>query len=52
MLEDISIKEIMTSFMVLFAVIDIIGSIPVIVGLKQKFGKIEAEKLLLLPDVL
>ncbi len=36
MLEDISIKEIMTSFMVLFAVIDIIGSIPVIVGLKQK----------------
>lgn len=44
MLEDISIKEIMTSFMVLFAVIDIIGSIPVIVGLKQKFGKIEAEK--------
>ncbi len=30
--------------MVLFAVIDIIGSIPVIVGLKKKFGRIEAEK--------
>ncbi|MBU3048550.1 MarC family protein [Chryseobacterium indologenes] len=30
--------------MVLFAVIDIIGSVPVIVSLQQKFGKIEAGK--------
>ena len=30
--------------MVLFAVIDIVGSIPIIVSLKQKFGKIEAER--------
>ena len=30
--------------MVLFAVIDIIGSVPIIVSLRQKFGKIEAEK--------
>ena len=30
--------------MVLFAVIDIIGSIPIIVSLKQKFGRIESEK--------
>ncbi|MGE8555927.1 MarC family protein [Chryseobacterium jejuense] len=39
-----SIKEIVTSFMVLFAVIDIIGSVPIIVSLQQKFGKIEAGK--------
>lgn len=30
--------------MVLFAVIDIVGSIPIIVGLKQKFGHIDAGK--------
>ena len=34
----------MTSFMVLFAVIDILGSVPIIVSLRQKFGKIESEK--------
>ncbi|AZA84734.1 hypothetical protein C1637_18280 [Chryseobacterium lactis] len=42
--EGFSIKEIVTSFMVLFAVIDIIGSVPVIVSLQQKFGQIEAGK--------
>lgn len=41
---DFSIKEIITCFMVLFAVIDIIGSIPVVVSLQQKFGQIESEK--------
>jgi len=41
---DFSIKEIITCFMVLFAVIDIIGSIPVVVSLQQKFGQIEARK--------
>lgn len=44
MLDNISIKEILTCTMVLFAVIDIIGSIPIIVSLKKKFGQIEAEK--------
>lgn len=37
-------KETLTTSMVLFAVIDIVGSIPIIVSLKQKFGKIEAER--------
>lgn len=37
-------KETITSTMVLFAVIDIIGSIPIIVSLRQKFGQIESEK--------
>lgn len=39
-----SIKEILSAFMVLFAVIDITGSIPVIVGLKEKGLKVEAGK--------
>ncbi|MFN3019618.1 MarC family protein [Chryseobacterium sp. TY3] len=42
--DHISWKETFTCFMVLFAVIDIIGSVPIIVSLRQKFGKIEAEK--------
>ena len=37
-------KEIVTIGMVLFAVIDIVGSIPIIVDLRQKFGHIESEK--------
>lgn len=44
MLEHINLKETLTCFMVLFAVIDIVGSIPIIVSLKQKFGKIESGK--------
>lgn len=44
LLEHIDLKETLTCFMVLFAVIDIVGSIPIIVSLKQKFGKIESGK--------
>lgn len=40
----LDIKEIITVGMVLFAVIDIIGSIPIIIGLRAKFGHIESEK--------
>lgn len=42
--EFFSWKETITSTMVLFAVIDIVGSIPIIVSLRQKFGQIESEK--------
>ncbi len=38
------LKETLAVFMVLFAVIDITGSIPIIVDIKSKVGKIEAEK--------
>ena len=38
------IKEIATVTMVLFAVIDVIGSIPVILGLKEKVGELQAGK--------
>lgn len=41
---DINFKEILTATMVLFAVIDIIGSIPIIIGLRVKFGHIHSEK--------
>ena len=37
-------KEIVTCTMVLFAVIDIVGSIPIIIGLRQKVGHIQSEK--------
>jgi len=37
-------REIATATMVLFAVIDIIGSIPVIIDLRAKFGHIQSEK--------
>lgn len=40
----VSIVEILSAFMVLFAVIDIIGSVPIIINLKNKQGKIESEK--------
>ncbi len=39
-----NIKEIFTVGMVLFAVIDIVGSIPIIIDLRQKVGHIKSEK--------
>lgn len=41
---DFDFREIVTATMVLFAVIDIIGSIPVIVGLRSKYGEIQSGK--------
>ncbi len=38
------LKEVLTASMVLFAVIDIIGSIPIIIGLREKAGHIQSEK--------
>ncbi|MBA5629005.1 MarC family protein [Moheibacter lacus] len=40
----ISIKEIGTCFAVLFAVIDILGSIPIIANIRSKVGVIQSEK--------
>lgn len=37
-------KEIVTAFMVLFAVIDIIGNIPIIIDLRKKVGHIQSGK--------
>ncbi|AZQ43512.1 MarC family protein [Nonlabens ponticola] len=40
----IDFKEIFTASMILFAVIDIVGSIPIIVDLRRKVGHIQSEK--------
>jgi multiple antibiotic resistance protein len=40
----VDLKEIFTITMVLFAVIDIIGSIPVIINLRSRVGHIQSEK--------
>ena len=39
---EFNFKEIATATMVLFAVIDIVGSIPIIISLKEKSGKIKS----------
>lgn len=39
-----NIKEVFTATMVLFAVIDIIGNVPIIIDLRKKVGKIQSEK--------
>ena len=41
---ELDFKEIITVGMVLFAVIDIVGTIPIIVDLRTKHGHIESEK--------
>lgn len=41
---DLNLKSIITVTMILFAVIDIIGSIPVIIQIRQRTGSIHAEK--------
>ncbi len=40
----IDLNEIVTATMVLFAVIDILGSIPIIIDLRRKVGHIQSEK--------
>ncbi len=40
----LDIREIGTASMILFAVIDIVGSIPIIIDLKKKAGHIQSEK--------
>lgn len=45
-------KEIFTAFMVLFAVIDIIGNIPIIIDLRKKVGHIQSEKASIIAGVI
>ncbi|NVK53192.1 MAG: MarC family protein [Flavobacteriaceae bacterium] len=47
-----NIKEIFTAFMVLFAVIDIIGNIPIIIALRKKHGHIQSEKASIIAGVI
>ncbi|UII81386.1 MarC family protein [Flagellimonas sp. CMM7] len=41
---NLNIKEIVTASMILFAVIDILGSVPIIISLRGKVGHIQSEK--------
>jgi multiple antibiotic resistance protein len=49
---EINFKEIVTVGMVLFAVIDIVGTIPVVVDLRAKHGHIESEKASLVAGII
>lgn len=46
------LREIVTATMVLFAVIDIVGSIPILIDLKKRMGHIQSEKATLVAGVL
>lgn len=48
----IDIREVVTVGMILFAVIDIVGSIPIIVDLRSRVGHIESEKATLVSTVI
>jgi multiple antibiotic resistance protein len=45
-------KDIFTISMILFAVIDIVGSIPIIVDLRSKMGHIQSEKATIVPAMI
>lgn len=49
---ELNFKEIFTAFMILFAVIDIIGNIPIIIDLRKKVGHIQSEKASLIAGVI
>jgi len=49
---DFNFKEIFTVFMVLFAVIDIVGNIPIIIDLRKKAGHIQSEKASIIAGVI
>lgn len=40
----LNFKEILTASMVLFAVIDIVGNIPIVISMREKSGHIQSEK--------
>ncbi len=48
----LDIREIGTASMILFAVIDIVGSIPIIIDLKKKAGVIQSEKASIVAGIL
>ena len=47
-----NLKEIFTASMVLFAVIDIVGSIPLIISLRKKVGHIQSEKAVIVSTII
>lgn len=47
-----SFKEIISVTLILFSVIDVIGSLPIIIDLRKKVGKIESERATIVSGVL
>ncbi len=47
-----SVKDILTITMILFAVIDVIGSLPILIDVKNKVGKIESGKATLISGII
>lgn len=47
-----SFKEIVSVTLILFSVIDVIGSLPVIIDLRKKVGKIESERATIVSGIL
>ena len=45
-------KEIVTAFMILFAVIDIVGNIPIVIDLRKKVGHIQSGKASIIAGVI
>ena len=45
-------KEIFTAFMILFAVIDIVGNIPIVIDLRKKVGHIQSEKAAIIAGII
>lgn len=48
----VNFKEIFTATMILFAVIDVIGNIPIIIDLRAKFGQIQSGKAAIIAGVI
>lgn len=48
----LNFKEIFTAFMVLFAVVDIVGNIPIIIDLRKKVGHINSRKASIISGVI
>ena len=46
------VKEIVSATMVLFAVVDIIGSVPIIINRRKKAGRIQSEKTAIVAGIL
>lgn len=49
---NLDLREIVTASMILFAVIDIIGSIPIVLDLRKKVGHIQSEKATIVAGIL
>ena len=52
LLMNLELKEILTAFMVLFAVIDIVGNIPIVIDLRKRHGHIQSGKATIIAGII